>query len=95
LAGDLNAAIDDPELSPLGPLLVDAFAAPGVPAGDERRRSCGTDPIDHVLLRGFEVEECRVAHEAGDLSDHLPIIARLRLSGGAGSSESATGRAAG
>lgn len=95
LAGDLNAAIDEPELSALEPLLVDAFAARGVPAGDERRRSCGSDPLDQVLVRGFELEECRVAHEAGDLSDHWPVIARLHLSGGSGSSGSATGPAPG
>lgn len=79
LAGDLNAAIDQPDLSVLKPLLIDGFAAVGVPAGDERRMSCGSDRIDHVLVRGLDVEDCRVGREAGDLSDHWPVVARLRL----------------
>ena len=90
LAGDLNAAIEQPELSELRPLLVDGFAAVGVAPGDARRESCGADQIDHVLTRGFDVVECRVAREAGELSDHWPVVARLRLSDGAGSSGSAT-----
>jgi endonuclease/exonuclease/phosphatase family metal-dependent hydrolase len=78
LAGDLNAPIDAPALHPLESLL-DAFAAEGVPAGDPRRRSCGPYAIDHVLSRGAEALACRVFTEAGDLSDHWPVVARLAL----------------
>jgi endonuclease/exonuclease/phosphatase family metal-dependent hydrolase len=93
LAGDLNAPIEAAELEPLA-ALTDGFAAVGVPAGDQRRRSCGLDRIDHVLTRGFDVVACRVATEAGDASDHLPVVARLRLSAEGGSSGSQPGPAA-
>jgi endonuclease/exonuclease/phosphatase family metal-dependent hydrolase len=78
VAGDLNAAADAAELAPLGARLVDAFAAVGLPSGDPRRRSCGTAAIDHVFVRGLEVLGCRVATEAGDLSDHWPVVVELR-----------------
>jgi endonuclease/exonuclease/phosphatase family metal-dependent hydrolase len=78
LTGDFNAAVDAPELSALaGDGLIDAFAAVGVPAGDPRRRSCGPWPIDHVRVRGWRVASCRVATEAGDASDHWPVVAEL------------------
>jgi endonuclease/exonuclease/phosphatase family metal-dependent hydrolase len=80
LTGDLNAAIDAPELATALDGLVDAFGAVGIAAGDARRDSCGPQPIDHVLVRGIDVESCRVATEAGDLSDHWPVVADLRLS---------------
>ncbi len=76
LLGDLNAPIEASALAPLATSLEDAFAAVGVPPGDERRRSCGPWAIDHILTRDFVVEACRVAHEAGDLSDHLPVVDR-------------------
>jgi endonuclease/exonuclease/phosphatase family metal-dependent hydrolase len=78
LLGDFNAPIDGAELEPLRGGLVDAFADVGIPPGDERRRSCGPFPIDHILVRGFVVEDCRVIAEAGDASDHLPVVATLR-----------------
>lgn len=84
LAGDLNAAIEDEQLAPLG-TLTDAFAAAGIPAGDGQRCSCGLLRIDQLLVDGVEVLDCRVLSEAGDTSDHLPVLARLRI-GGAGSS---------
>ena len=86
LAGDLNAPIESEDLAPLRAVLDDGFAAVGVQVGDAARESCGTERIDHVLTRGVEVLDCRVAREAGDASDHWPVIARLRLSGGAGPS---------
>jgi endonuclease/exonuclease/phosphatase family metal-dependent hydrolase len=79
LTGDFNARADAPELASLRAGLDDAFAAVGVPAGDDRRRSCGPFAIDHVLVRGVGVESCRVATEAGDLSDHWPVVADLRI----------------
>jgi endonuclease/exonuclease/phosphatase family metal-dependent hydrolase len=79
LTGDLNAAIDAPELSGMTTGLIDAFAAVGVNAGDPARDSCGPQPIDHILVRGIGVESCRVAAEAGDLSDHWPVVADLVL----------------
>lgn len=78
LLGDLNAAIDAPELRSLGATLTDAFAAVGIGPGDARRRSCGPQPIDHILVRGSGVDDCRVVTEAGDASDHLPVVATLR-----------------
>jgi endonuclease/exonuclease/phosphatase family metal-dependent hydrolase len=72
LLGDLNAAIDAPELEPFSPW-TDAFAeAPGDPA------RVSTDegwPIDQLLGRGVVVRGARVLREAGDLSDHYPVLA--------------------
>jgi endonuclease/exonuclease/phosphatase family metal-dependent hydrolase len=77
LLADLNAPIDSPALTPLTSALEDAFTAIGVPTADERRASCGALAIDHILSRGLEVVDCRVAREVGDLSDHLPVVATL------------------
>jgi len=75
LVGDLNAAIDAPELEPLSGW-TDAFAEP---RGDDLRIS--TDDgwrIDQVLVRGASVRgPARVLREAGDLSDHLPVVAEV------------------
>ncbi|MBA2254449.1 MAG: endonuclease/exonuclease/phosphatase family protein, partial [Chloroflexi bacterium] len=79
LAGDLNATLESADLAPLRPHLDDAFSAVGVPLGDPRRRSCGTDRIDHVLVRGLVPVACRVVTEAGNASDHWPIVATLSL----------------
>jgi endonuclease/exonuclease/phosphatase family metal-dependent hydrolase len=78
VAGDLNAPIDRPELAPLGGL-TDAFTAVGVPVGDDRRLSCGPHAIDHVLVAGARPVSCRVALEAGDASDHWPVVAEIAL----------------
>lgn len=78
LLGDLNAPIHATELGPLRGPLVDAFLAIGVPPVDERRLSCGDVAIDHVLVRGLEPVSCRVVTEAGDASDHWPVVAVLR-----------------
>ncbi|MGZ8481226.1 MAG: endonuclease/exonuclease/phosphatase family protein [Candidatus Limnocylindria bacterium] len=72
LVGDLNAAIESPELGPLASW-TDGFAEP---AGDPARIS--TDDgwrIDQVLARGASVVDCRVLRESGDLSDHYPVLA--------------------
>lgn len=84
LAGDMNAPVEADQLAPLISL-TDAFAAAGIPAGDERRSSFGPRSIDQLLVSGVEVLDCRVLVEAGETSDHLPVLARLRI-GGAGSS---------
>jgi endonuclease/exonuclease/phosphatase family metal-dependent hydrolase len=81
VAGDLNATIEDPELAALRARLTDAFAATGTPPGDPARNSCGGMPIDHLFVRGLRPLDCRVVREAGDLSDHLPVRARLALEG--------------
>jgi endonuclease/exonuclease/phosphatase family metal-dependent hydrolase len=78
LAGDFNAPIAAAELAPLRDGLVDAFGAVGIAPGDPARASCGASPIDHVFVRGLAVEACRVATEAGDASDHWPVVADLR-----------------
>jgi len=77
LLGDLNAAIDAPELAPLAGWS-DAFAEP---PGDPARIS--TDDgwrIDQVLARGASVSTpARVVRASGALSDHYPIVSELDL----------------
>ena len=82
LAGDLNAVIDSEALAPLRGALDDAFAHVGVPAVDERRKSCGDDwysAIDHILLRGARALTCSVVRAAGAESDHFPVAAAISL----------------
>lgn len=79
LTGDFNAPVEAPELDALGDGFADAFSAVGVGPGDPRRQSCGPWPIDHIRIRGLAVDACRVATEAGDASDHWPVVADLRL----------------
>ncbi len=78
VTGDLNVAVDGAEVRSLHDAFADAFEAIGVPAGDARRRTSGLSAIDHVFVRGLAVDGCRVATEAGDLSDHRPVVAELR-----------------
>ena len=76
LLGDLNAAIEAPELEPFAPW-TDAFAEP---VGDLARIS--TDDgwrIDQVLGRDVVVGGARVLRESGDLSDHYPVLAEVVL----------------
>ena len=80
LLGDLNAAVDAPELTPFTSAgWTDGF---GVPPRDSARVS--TDDgwrIDHVLARGTSVDGCRVLRDAGDLSDHYPVVAEVSVLG--------------
>jgi endonuclease/exonuclease/phosphatase family metal-dependent hydrolase len=74
LLGDLNAAIEAPELARFAGWS-DGFAdAPGDPA---RISTDDGSRIDHVLARGASVHSCRVVREAGDLSDHYPVVAEV------------------
>ena len=76
LLGDLNAPIDSPELAPFAGW-ADGFSEP---IGDPARSSTDDGArIDHVLGRGASVRRSWVAREAGDLSDHYPILAELEL----------------
>ena len=77
LTGDVNAPLDAPELAGLADGLVDAFAAVGIAPGDPARVTCNGTSIDQVLVRGLSVERCRVATEAGDASDHWPVVVDL------------------
>ena len=77
VCGDFNAALDAPEIAPLADRFEDAFASAGVAIDDPRRRSCGPWALDHILTRGLTTSACRVADEAGDASDHLPVVADL------------------
>jgi endonuclease/exonuclease/phosphatase family metal-dependent hydrolase len=77
VAGDFNAPLDAGELGPLTIAFDDAFAAVGVRPDDPRRRTCGSSAIDHILTRGLAAIDCRVALEAGDASDHWPVVADL------------------
>lgn len=78
LTGDFNAPLDAPELAALGHGFGDAFAAVGIGPSDTRRQSCGSWSIDHILVRGLAIDECRVVAEAADASDHWPVVADLR-----------------
>jgi endonuclease/exonuclease/phosphatase family metal-dependent hydrolase len=77
VAGDLNAQAGATALEPLESELIDAFAATGTPAGDERRASCGPYALDHIFVRSLRPLACAVDRSAGDLSDHWPIRAVL------------------
>jgi endonuclease/exonuclease/phosphatase family metal-dependent hydrolase len=74
LLGDLNAPIDSAELAPLAGWK-DAFTEP--PGDFARVSTVDGWRIDHVLARGASVSGARVLHEAGQLSDHFPIVAEL------------------
>ena len=82
VAGDFNAPIEAPALRSLAAGFDDAFAAVGIEPGDPRRASCGPHRIDHLLSRGLRAIDCRVVTEAGDASDHLPVVATFERSGG-------------
>jgi endonuclease/exonuclease/phosphatase family metal-dependent hydrolase len=74
LLGDLNAAIEAAELAPFS-AWTDAFVEP---PGDRARVT--TDDgyrIDQVLVRGASASPARVLREAGDLSDHYPVVAEI------------------
>ncbi|HZC33344.1 MAG TPA: endonuclease/exonuclease/phosphatase family protein [Candidatus Bathyarchaeia archaeon] len=77
VCGDFNAPLGAPEIAPLADSFEDAFTAVGIAIDDPRRRSCGPGAIDHILTRGLTTITCRVADEAGDASDHLPVVADL------------------
>jgi len=74
LLGDLNASIVAPELAPFAGW-ADAFSEP--PDDPARITTDDGMRIDHVLARGASVHGCRVVREAGDLSDHYPVLAEL------------------
>jgi endonuclease/exonuclease/phosphatase family metal-dependent hydrolase len=57
----------------------DAFASVGISAGDPRRASCGAARIDHLLTRGLRATSCAVHRDAGDASDHLPVVATFEV----------------
>lgn len=81
IAGDFNAPVESAELEVLlGAGWTDAFAAAGVAVGDERRTTTEDGAaIDHILVRGAELLDCRRIDEAGWLSDHLPVLAELEI----------------
>lgn len=81
VAGDFNAPIEAPELRAVATRFDDAFRAVGVEPGDARRASCGPFRIDHLLSRGLRAVECRAIAEAGDASDHLPVVATFEMAG--------------
>jgi endonuclease/exonuclease/phosphatase family metal-dependent hydrolase len=80
VVGDFNAAIEDPALRALEAGFEDAFRTVGIEPGDPRRASCGAFRIDHLLSRGLRAIDSRVVTEAGDASDHLPVVATFELS---------------
>jgi endonuclease/exonuclease/phosphatase family metal-dependent hydrolase len=76
LLGDFNAAVDAPELAPLAGW-TDAFVEPT--DADARISTDDGWRIDHVLVRGASVSPARVLRDAGDLSDHFPVLAEVAL----------------
>jgi endonuclease/exonuclease/phosphatase family metal-dependent hydrolase len=76
LLGDLNAPIEAPELAPLAGW-TDGFAA--VPGDAARISTDDGARIDHVLAREASVSDCRVLREAGELSDHFPLVVEIEL----------------
>ena len=80
VTGDFNAAVEAPELRSLANAFDDAFGAVGIEAGNPRRASCGPQRIDHLFSRGLRAVDCRVVTEAGDASDHLPVVATFEVS---------------
>jgi len=77
VTGDFNAPLDAAELAPITSSFEDAFAAAGVSIADPRRQTWGPSAIDHILTRGLRTLDCRVVAEAGDASDHLPVVVDL------------------
>jgi endonuclease/exonuclease/phosphatase family metal-dependent hydrolase len=84
VTGDFNAPIEAPEMRTLANTFDDAFALMGVPAGDPRRASCGPQRIDHLLTRGLRATSCSVYREAGDASDHLPVVGTFEITSAGG-----------
>lgn len=78
LLGDLNAPINAAELEPLA-AWTDGFGA----EPDDAVRISTDDGarIDQVLARGASVRDCRALREAGELSDHYPLLAEIELPG--------------
>jgi endonuclease/exonuclease/phosphatase family metal-dependent hydrolase len=79
VTGDFNAPLEAPEMRILASTFDDAFAQVDVPAGDPRRASSGPQRIDHLLTRGLRATTCSVYREAGDASDHLPVVATFEV----------------
>jgi endonuclease/exonuclease/phosphatase family metal-dependent hydrolase len=79
VAGDLNAPIEAPDHAPLTTGLADAFEAAGIAPGDPGRASCGPWRIDHLLARGLRPLSVEVRRDAGEASDHHPVVARFEL----------------
>ena len=82
VVGDFNAVAGEPSLGSLAAAFDDAFSAVGIDVGDARRATFGTRGIDHILSRGLRAIECRVVSEAGDASDHLPVVATFEVPAG-------------
>ena len=74
LLGDLNAAIEAPELAPFA-AWTDAFAEP--PGDPARVTTDDGNRIDQVLVRGASASPAQVLRHSGDLSDHYPVVADI------------------
>jgi endonuclease/exonuclease/phosphatase family metal-dependent hydrolase len=82
VAGDLNAAVEAPDLAALTAGLTDPFVAAGIPPGDGRRASCGPWRIDHLLARGMRPLSVEVRRDTDAASDHDPVVARFEIGTG-------------
>ena len=78
LMGDLNAPPGAPELAPLSPRFLDAWSRGGTGDGFTYPASAPNARIDYVLTTGdVDVESARTM--SSPASDHLPVIADLKL----------------
>ena len=77
VTGDFNAAIEAPELAGLAALIRRCVRrSSGIPPGDPRRASCGPEPDrPPPEPRPATSSTAGSCTEAGDASDHLPVVA--------------------
>jgi endonuclease/exonuclease/phosphatase family metal-dependent hydrolase len=81
LLGDMNASPDSPEIGVLTAALVDAWATVGVGAGLTFDADTPHDRIDYVMTtRDVAAQAAWLVPT--DASDHLPVVADLRIPGG-------------
>lgn len=80
LGGDLNEQPGEPAAAWLAERMWDAFEAAGEPPDDTYPADAPRARIDYLFVtEGVSVTAVRVAGEAGDASDHLPLVADLEL----------------
>ena len=78
LLGDLNAPIEAPELAPLAGW-TDGFAEPRWRRGPRLDRQTARGST--TCWRAARRSRLRVLREAGELSDHYPVVAEITTAG--------------
>jgi len=84
LGGDLNATPEQRAPAWLADRYWDAWAAAGSGTGDTFPASDPTARIDYVFASAGLVVDAASVGKAPDASDHLPVVADLRIEDGAG-----------